>query len=570
MLWTRFLGVLLMLGSSALAQEAFPPINELTHSTHVKRTVRYSAYYEYQVCKEDSTTLFGIVAELRRAAKATNDRELDFEADLLRAHYFFCSYTLDTEIILAELNATLKKAEDANCLWLRVRVESMLGLLNCYRLKRYLRGLIHLTHAANLMDDQSSSEYPLKQVCNYHVGYELSRIGDYSNALTYMTKAVNAKVPDSIRGHSFQLYNAFRTMHLYNSLGLTHRKMNSLEASDSCFIHANQLAIELSDTSWVAITSGNLGENHFLRGELNEAYPLLLVDATMAQKISDWDLASNALTLMGDIRLKQGAIHTADSLLNMARKYAYRSNDYKRLQVLYPRLAKLYVAKGNADLAQTFIDSSLFVNDSLERVSNFLRSARAEQKVQIENFEAMAEEHELERSYQIMLRNSIIVMLFLLIVIAALLFNRHRLKVRERQLELVTERIQGQERLDEAIKRLSAFALYADKNVDEKSLSDGVQLLEDSIILTDKNWRDFSETFESVHPGFFQRLGEKFPELTPAEIRFMVLTRLQFSVKEMAAVLGVSGEAIRQMRYRIKKKLHCLKDDDLGDLMLTV
>jgi hypothetical protein len=169
-----------------------------------------------------------------------------------------------------------------------------------------------------------------------------------------------------------------------------------------------------------------------------------------------------------------------------------------------------------------------------------------------------------------MLRNSIIVMLFLLIVIAALLFNRHRLKVRERQLELVTERIQGQERLDEAIKRLSAFALYADKNVDEKSLSDGVQLLEDSIILTDKNWRDFSETFESVHPGFFQRLGEKFPELTPAEIRFMVLTRLQFSVKEMAAVLGVSGEAIRQMRYRIKKKLHCLKDDDLGDLMLTV
>jgi tetratricopeptide (TPR) repeat protein len=559
-----------MFGSSALAQEVFPPINELTHSTHVKRTARYSAYYEYQVCKEDSTTLFGIVAELRHAAKASNDPELDFEADLLRAHYFFCSYSIDSDIILTELSAALKKAEDANCLWLRVRVESMLGLLNCYRLKRYLPGLIHLTHAANLMDDQSSSEYPLKQVCNYHVGYELSRIGDYSNALTYMTKAVNAKVPDSIRGHSFQLWNAFRLMHLYNSLGLIHRKMNSLEASDSCFIHANQLAIELSDTSWVAITSGNLGENHFLRGELNEAYPLLLVDATMAQKISDWDLASNALTLMGDIRLKQGAIHSADSLLNMARKYAYRSNDYKRLQVLYPRLAKLYVAKGNADLAQTFIDSSLFVNDSLERATNFLRSARAEQKVQIENLEAIAEEQELGRSYQIMLRNSIIVVLFLLIVIAALLFNRHRLKVHERQLVLVTERIQGQERLDEAIKRLSAFALHADKNVDEKSLSDGVQLLEDSIILTDKNWRDFSETFESVHPGFFQRLGEKFPGLTPAEIRFMVLTRLQFSVKEMAAVLGVSGEAIRQMRYRIKKKLHCLKDDNLGDLMLTV
>jgi DNA-directed RNA polymerase specialized sigma24 family protein len=97
-----------------------------------------------------------------------------------------------------------------------------------------------------------------------------------------------------------------------------------------------------------------------------------------------------------------------------------------------------------------------------------------------------------------------------------------------------------------------------------------ILLLEDSVVLTNKDWRDFSETFESVHPGFFQRLGEKFAELTPAEIRFMILARLQFSVKEMAAVLGVSGEAIRQMRYRIKKKLHCLKDDDLGDLMQTV
>ena len=172
------------------------------------------------------------------------------------------------------------------------------------------------------------------------------------------------------------------------------------------------------------------------------------------------------------------------------------------------------------------------------------------------------------------MRNSIIVVLFLLMVIVALLFNRHRLKLRERQLKLEADRSHAEQRLDQAIKRLNALAYEkkknADKDTNERSLSDGVQQLENAVILTDKDWRDFSETFEGVHPVFFVRLNEKFPGLTSAETRFMVLKRLQFSVKEMSVVLGVSAEAIRQMRYRIKKKLHLGKEDDLGELVRYV
>lgn len=560
MRWVYILVIILLLGAMAVAQEGFPPINQLVHSTHVQRSARYSTYYEGPVCSEDSTTLFVTVAELRQAAKTTNDRELDFEADLLRAHYFFCSRTIHPDIILTELNRTLEKAVKTNSIWLQVRLESMLGFLNCNRLQQYEQGLIHLTHAANLMNDLPSSEYPLKQVCNYHVGFQLFRFGDYTNALVYLKKAAKVKVPEGIKDHSFQIYN---------TLGLIYRKMNRLADSDSCFQMANQFSKALGNSSWVAITAGNLGENHFLRSQLDEAYPLLQTDAMMAQQLGDWGLASNSLSLMGDIRLQQGNLQAADSLLAVARACAYKSGNYKRLQVLYPRLAKLYAVKGDANLAQMFIDSSLYVNDSLERAGNSFRSARATQKVELERVQQKAEQKENERAKQVLLRNSIILILVLLVVIIALLFNRHRLKIKERQLELESARIQAEQRLDEAIDRLNLL-VKEKKEIAEKLAKSGTQQLENAVILTDKDWRDFSETFESVHPGFFQRLDEKLPGLTTAEIRFMVLKRLNFSVKEMAAVLGVSAEAIRQMRYRIKKKLSLGKEDDLGELVQSV
>ncbi len=557
--------ILVMLASSSFAQDDFPDPLLLVNRSHTQRTVLYADYYTQRVCNDDSVIVFSIVNTLLRVSEEQNDPELTNEAILLRAHYFFCNTVLDAGIILSELDAALRKAEERNSLWLRIRIESMLGFVNCNRLKQYEQGLIHLTRAANLMDDKPSSEYPLKQVCNYHVGFQLLRFEDYNNALVYLNKAAKVDVPKGMKDHRYQLFNA---------LGLIYRKMNRLTASDSCFVMAKRFSEELSDSSWVAITSGNLGENHLLRGELNEAYPLLQLDAMMAQKNLDWGLASNSLALMADIRLKQGNTNAADSLLTLARKFAYRSGNYQRLHVVYPRLAKLYAAKGNALQAQLYIDSSLYVNDSLERATNSMRSARAEQKVQIEQLQAMAEQQNQERTRQIMLRNSIIVVLFLLMVIVALLFNRHRLKLRERQLKLEADRSHAEQRLDQAIKRLNALAYEkkknADKDTNERSLSDGVQQLENAVILTDKDWRDFSETFEGVHPGFFVRLNEKFPGLTSAETRFMVLKRLQFSVKEMSVVLGVSAEAIRQMRYRIKKKLHLGKEDDLGELVRYV
>jgi DNA-binding CsgD family transcriptional regulator len=96
-----------------------------------------------------------------------------------------------------------------------------------------------------------------------------------------------------------------------------------------------------------------------------------------------------------------------------------------------------------------------------------------------------------------------------------------------------------------------------------------LQQLRHSTILTDSDWEYFRDLFEKVHTGFLQRLKEKMPGLTPAETRFIVLSKLGLSGKEMAAMLGIGTDAISQIRSRVKKKLNLQEESSLDD-MLTI
>jgi len=65
-------------------------------------------------------------------------------------------------------------------------------------------------------------------------------------------------------------------------------------------------------------------------------------------------------------------------------------------------------------------------------------------------------------------------------------------------------------------------------------------------------------------------MQEKIPDLSPSEIRFMTLARLNFSNKEMAAALGVTPQAIRVTRHRLRKKLNLPDEQNLEELVQSI
>jgi DNA-binding CsgD family transcriptional regulator len=86
-------------------------------------------------------------------------------------------------------------------------------------------------------------------------------------------------------------------------------------------------------------------------------------------------------------------------------------------------------------------------------------------------------------------------------------------------------------------------------------------------ILTEDDWKKFRQLFEKVYPGFFIRLREKMPDLSAADIRLLALTKLQLPPKDMAAMLGVSYDAVKKARQRLRRKIHLPEEGSLEELV---
>lgn len=77
----------------------------------------------------------------------------------------------------------------------------------------------------------------------------------------------------------------------------------------------------------------------------------------------------------------------------------------------------------------------------------------------------------------------------------------------------------------------------------------------DQNLNAENDWNRVKGHFEKVHPNFFKVLYASFPDLTQNEHRLCAYLRMNLSTKEIAALLGVSINAIEQARRRLRKKL---------------
>jgi len=81
-------------------------------------------------------------------------------------------------------------------------------------------------------------------------------------------------------------------------------------------------------------------------------------------------------------------------------------------------------------------------------------------------------------------------------------------------------------------------------------------------------WEQFSDSFDEVHGKFIMRLKEKYPKLTPQEIKFAAYIRMNLNTKEIANLLGISVRGVEIGRYRVRKKLGLERKDNLSDFLL--
>ena len=76
-----------------------------------------------------------------------------------------------------------------------------------------------------------------------------------------------------------------------------------------------------------------------------------------------------------------------------------------------------------------------------------------------------------------------------------------------------------------------------------------------SHLMTDENWQNFKTAFVQENPKFLPQLNQKFPEITESNLRIIFLQKLGYSNNEIAELLGITVDAVKKSKQRLRKKL---------------
>jgi PAS domain-containing protein len=91
----------------------------------------------------------------------------------------------------------------------------------------------------------------------------------------------------------------------------------------------------------------------------------------------------------------------------------------------------------------------------------------------------------------------------------------------------------------------------------------------DSYKQLDKDWKMLIANFEEVHPGFFKKLTDSYPLLSPNDIKHCACIKMNFDTKEIARFFNIKASSVQISRVRLKKKMNLADTIDLRNFLLN-
>lgn len=86
----------------------------------------------------------------------------------------------------------------------------------------------------------------------------------------------------------------------------------------------------------------------------------------------------------------------------------------------------------------------------------------------------------------------------------------------------------------------------------------------EKIRLTDEEWKEITESVDAVFDDFTRRLHESFPSLTPKDVIFCCLVKLNVNMQDLSDIYCVSKAAISKRKFRLKTEKLGITDEHLS------
>jgi hypothetical protein len=520
---------------------------------------------------KDSASFFHVIRGLQEWSEKKGDMKLAYAARLTYDRYLvvkmFDLRTAETDLlsIVPELNDNDMKYLEAEALHI---------LADLYkRENKYSESFEYDIRSYAIYSQFTPDEFPGKADCLFGYGSTYYNFNDFINAKKYFLEGWNAIPADKKRAsYSRQ-----------NSLAMTYMFLEMPDSAKYYFEHAHDDATSEKNDIWPQIINSNLANIYFKEKKYDEAIPLLQADIARSIKDEPRD-AAYSLALLAEIYLNTDQpLKAKESILLSSRLLHEQGSwkEYKTKNRIFPVLAHMYSATGDLKQAVAFLDSAIAAKDSVAKTNNLLMLAGVQHKVEANHHIEEIELYEMDKKRQKWIAYFLVTGLFLFLLTGILFIRSQRLKYIHSQAKLESDKKYTESELTNAAKQLDDFKRSISEkndliekfsaeiqrlrlhNSQESQDNEALLQLQQSTILSENQWKGFLSIFEKVHSGFLASLEKKIPGLSPVATKFMLLSKLRISKKEMAMILGVSVDAVKLNRQRLRAKLE-LPDEDFS------
>ncbi|WP_430612662.1 hypothetical protein [Flavobacterium sp. JP2137] len=437
-----------------------------------------------------------------------------------------------------------------------------------YRFSELVQAMPYFIKASQNLDRQVPEELIEAQDILKWNAYFFGFIQDYTREQLYLQQAIYLENPAS------ENYSE-----LLNNLGISLFNQNQIDQAEKYFLQSKALALKQHHRVRYAKALGELAKVEIHRHRYDQAEALLLEDIAISKQQHADRNTMYAQILLARLYLKQNALDAAKNTIEEAKKYVkskehLASFEYEITEVL------LEIAIQNKDFKAELthrrsIDSlnQIIATTDGSTVVNQLQWQAQKKHIQLE---LEAEQNKLEKASVIQATAIIVSLLLVLILILIFAIYRRKLKLQNIKFEknilkFQLEKITSEKKLHDTQSTLASYKVYlSEKNQQLKRLEQEVkkrhhsphvkknenalQELLDSHLMTKENWLRFKAVFITEQPEYYQYLTTNFPGLTEANFRIVLLQKLGFKNPEIAKILGITVEAVKKSKQRLKKR----------------
>ncbi len=439
-----------------------------------------------------------------------------------------------------------------------------------YNYSQYLKAFPHFMYASKLIDAVNPQQIIQKSDVYKTNAYFFGNVGNVEKSKNYLKNALE------YTSKTNKDYG-----NILNAIGTIYYDNNDFVNAEHYYKLTMNAALKNNDKLRYAKALGDISLIYCHKKEFDKAIEALQNDIKISEELQEYRNIMFANIRLGKIYIEQNNITEGKKIMEDAKQYA---------------LTKSYLKSYENEINVVLLDIAIKENNTTEelklrrQISDIEKHlAKTDGKdvinqinwdIQKKNFDYKFEAQNSKVEKQTLQKNALILvslLLLLLIIFIFILFKR-KIKIthsdyENKVLDLELKKLKSENLLSKTTQSLDDYKIYlTEKNRQIEVLNNELQTIHKSTVfslekergklhkllhshlMTDENWNNFKTVFIFEQKEFCENLNTKFPNLTDSNLRIIFLQKLGLSNVETAHILGITSDAVKKAKQRLKKK----------------